>query len=41
MATGAMSAALISNRASPTFDDATTDDDLLEIDHDADDYSNL
>ena len=40
MATGAMSAALISNRAwPPTFDDAIPDDDLLEID--ADDHLNL
>ena len=38
MATGVMSAALISNRASPTFDDAIPDDDFLEIDHDADDF---
>jgi F-box-like len=40
MATGAMSAALISNRPwPPTFDDAIPDDDLLEID--ADDHLNL
>ena len=40
MPTGAMSAALISNRPwPPTFDDAIPDDDLLEID--ADDHLNL
>ena len=40
MPTGAMAAALISNRPwPPTFDDAIPDDDLLEID--ADDHLNL